>query len=77
MTEIRNRLLKSVPGGIFKILDSKNITQRELADSLGVCENTVSKYVSGKALPSVEVFALLIEKYGVTFEEIIRGGVSK
>ncbi|WP_420840761.1 helix-turn-helix domain-containing protein [Anaerocaecibacter muris] len=49
--QIRQRL-------IFEI-QSSGISQREIAIGLGVSEPTVSQYMSGRAMPSLETFANL------------------
>lgn len=38
-----------------RLMEEKNITQRELADKLYVSEVTVSKYVNGNMMPSVRM----------------------
>lgn len=38
-----------------RLMEEKNVTQRELADKLYVSEVTVSKYVNGNMMPSVRM----------------------
>lgn len=43
-----------------KQISSKNITQYELANKLGVSEMTISRYVTGRCLPSVYIINKLV-----------------
>ena len=51
----------------------KNMTQRELADTLLISDKTVSKWESGKGLPEVSLMRPLADALGVTVDELLAG----
>ena len=52
-------------------LKYSHISQKELAKKLGIDPSTVSKYVRGKAMPSLDVFTNLCEILDVSSDEIL------
>lgn len=48
------------------------MTQQELADELGLCQGTCSKWMSGQHLPVGLAKAALIEKYPEIYERILK-----
>ena len=54
----------------------KNLSQKELAESIGVAPSTYSLYESGKREPDVEKIKLLSEKLDVTADYLLFGNVS-
>lgn len=52
MTNVEYR--KQIGQRIYCTLMSKNIKQKELAAALGVTDNTISYFVSGKRTPNTE-----------------------
>lgn len=51
--------------------ESKNMTQNEIADILGVKSATVSKYESGTLEPNIEALKKLSELFEVTIDELL------
>ena len=47
------------------------LTQKQLAEQIGYTEKSVSKWESGSALPTLEVFLKLAEVFRVTLEEFL------
>lgn len=50
---------------------AKNLTQRDVAQKLGVKDNTISNWEKGKTEPDIEIFIRLCEIYGVDFAELL------
>ena len=57
-----------------EIMNDYRYTQRDLADTLGVAESTVSRYLKGQMAPSI--FAVINMSYalGCTIDELIDFG---
>ena len=53
-----------------KQISSKNITQYELANKLGVSEMTISRYVTGRCLPSVYIINKLVRALNCKPEDL-------
>ena len=51
----------------------KNLTQKELADILGVTYQAVSKWENGKNVPDIGTMKLISEKFNVNIDEILNG----
>ena len=51
----------------------KNITQQNLADSLGVSYKTVSNWENGRNMPDVSLFKPLCEQLGIKVNELLNG----
>ncbi|MBQ9458109.1 MAG: ATP-binding cassette domain-containing protein [Bacilli bacterium] len=51
----------------------KNLTQRELADTLGVTDKSVSKWENGRSLPDTKIMPRLCEVLGISVEELLEG----
>ena len=47
-------------------LDEKNMSQRQLAETIGVSPSRISDYVSGRAEPTLRVARLLCTTLGIT-----------
>ncbi len=69
LTEIFSENLKH-------LMDEKGITQKELADELGVAGATMTDYCNGRRLPKLEVLHALTTKYEITIDDILREGFS-
>ncbi|MGN1372970.1 MAG: helix-turn-helix domain-containing protein [Candidatus Coproplasma sp.] len=46
---------------LAEAIKSSELTQTQIAQKLGVRQPTVAQYVSGRAMPSLDTFALLCE----------------
>ena len=52
--------------------ESKNMTQVEIAESLGVKPATISKYESGALEPNIESLKRLAEIFNVSVDKLIK-----
>lgn len=65
---------QTIVGNFIKSLrKEKALTQRELAEKLGISEKTVSKWETGNGLPEVDLFLPLCKELGVTVNELLSG----
>lgn len=51
----------------------KNLTQKQLAEQLGVSDKTVSKWECGKCMPDYSVVKSLCQELGITVSELMDG----
>lgn len=51
----------------------KNLTQRQLADLVGVSDKAVSKWETGRGLPDASSMVPLCEALGINVNELLRG----
>ncbi|MCH5147903.1 MAG: helix-turn-helix transcriptional regulator [Clostridiales bacterium] len=58
---------------IKAIRKEKNLTQREVAERLGISEKTVSKWETGNGLPEVSLMLPLCELLGISVNELLSG----
>ena len=58
---------------ISKIRKEKNMTQKDLADKLGVTDRAVSKWENGRGLPDLSLIELLCKILGITLNEFFNG----
>ena len=49
------------------------LTQRQLADGLGISDKTVSKWECGNGLPEVSLMLPLCEALGITVNDLLSG----
>ena len=63
-----------VTGGTIKALrESRNMTQAELADKIGVSSKTISKWETAKGLPDITLLQPLAGALGVSVIELMNG----
>lgn len=53
---------------------AKGLTQRELAEALGLSNRTISKWECGDGLPELANILPLCELLDITADELLRGG---
>jgi transcriptional regulator with XRE-family HTH domain len=58
---------------ISSMRKERTLTQKELADKIGVTDKAVSRWETGKGFPDVSLLLSLAEALGVSVTEIIRG----
>ena len=58
---------------IATLRKEKELTQKELAEKLGVSDKTISKWECGKGLPDVSLILPLCELLGITVNELLSG----
>ncbi len=51
----------------------KNITQSQLAESLGITDKAVSKWENGKGMPDVSIMLSLCDELGINVNELLSG----
>ena len=56
---------------IKKLRENNNLTQKELANALGITQSALSKYEKGERLIKLQFIKRLSEYFGVTEGEII------
>ena len=65
-----------VTGAVIKALREKqNLTQKELAEQIGVSDKTVSKWETGKGLPDITLLEPLAGALGVSVTELLAGEI--
>jgi len=52
-------------------LNEKNMTQKELADEIGVSPSRISDFVSGRAIPNLRIASMLCSKLGINPSEMM------
>lgn len=62
---------------ISKERKNKNLTQKELADNLGISEKTISKWECGKGLPEVSLMQPLCKELDISVNELLNGAKDK
>ena len=58
---------------IAKLRKEKNLTQNELAESLGITDRAISKWENGRGMPDLSLLTPLCEKLGVSINELLSG----
>lgn len=56
------------------ILKEQNMSRRELAQVLGISEATVSRYISKKQMPTMEVIVNMAYELSISVDELIDFG---
>ena len=64
---------KSIGNFLAELRKEKGITQRDLADYLGVSDKTVSHWECDKYSPDISAIPVLADFFGVSCDEILRG----
>ena len=62
---------KDIQKRLFAAIKSSDLSQKELADKLGVNSSTISKYLHNNKCPSISTFAELCEILNVSSDEIL------
>ena len=62
---------------IAELRKEKNMTQRNLADKLGVTDRAISKWENGRGLPDVSLMKPLCEILGISVTELLNGERTK
>ena len=61
-------------GNLIRVLRlERGMTQRQLAEALGLCDKTVSKWERGLGCPDVSVLSRLAQLLGVGLEDLLNG----
>ena len=57
---------------LFEMRKKKNLTMRQLADSVGITESMVSLIESGQRCPSVKVLRRIAAALGCTLDDLLQ-----
>ena len=57
--------------------EQANLSQQDVADSLNISRQSVSKWENGKACPDIDNLAILSELYGVSLDYLIKDNQEK
>ena len=58
---------------ILSLRQERGLTQKQLAESLGLSDRTISKWERGLGLPDVSLLRELSAVFGVNIEQILAG----
>ena len=58
---------------IAELRKEKNMTQKELAESLGITDRAISKWENGRGMPDLSLLTPLCEILGVSINELLSG----
>ena len=58
---------------ILELRKEKNMTQKDLADQLGVTDRAISKWENGRGMPDVSLMKPLCDILGITVSELLCG----
>lgn len=58
---------------IYRLRTEKNMSQGDLADSLGVSRQSVSKWENGNSTPDLDKLVKMAKLFGVTLDELVSG----
>lgn len=64
---------KSIGSFIAVLRKAKGLTQRELADKLGISDKAVSRWERDETAPDLSLIPAIAEIFGVTSDELLRG----
>lgn len=59
---------------IKKVRKSRNLTQQDMADKLGISRQAVSNWENDKNLPDIEMLITMSQVFHLTLDELILGG---
>lgn len=59
-----------VPCKLYQIRVAKNISQRELAEAIGVGRNTITRIELGSVVPNLDTCKRICKYLGVTLDEV-------
>ncbi|MEJ9159419.1 helix-turn-helix transcriptional regulator, partial [Paenibacillus graminis] len=62
----------TVGQNIRKLRDERNITQQQIADSLGVTFQAVSKWECGTTVPDITLLPEIAAYFSVTIDELFK-----
>ncbi len=64
----------SIGEKLVQLRKSKNLTQKEVAENIGVSYQAVSKWERNENLPDALLLVQIADLYEVTVDELLRGG---
>ena len=76
ITEMSNENLSKMAQFISDLRKEKKLTQKELAEKLGVTDKAVSKWERGLSCPDIALLSKLSQILGVTTSELLNGEIA-
>lgn len=64
---------KRIGGFLRELRKERNVTQEQLAETLGVSSRTVSRWETGSNLPDLDLLMTLADYHGVELRELLDG----
>ena len=61
------------PEILRSLMNSKNLTMKELGELVGKSESSISYWLSGKVMPRISVIQKLADIFNITTDELIYG----
>ena len=58
---------------ILQLRKEKNMTQKELAEKLGVTDRAISKWENGRGMPELSLMKALCDELGISVNELLSG----
>ena len=65
--------MESIGQRIKEMREVRGFTQKQLADLIGVAQNTISQYENGTAKTSIEIIVKLAKVLDTTTDYLLRG----
>ena len=62
----------SIGRNLTILMYDRKIKQKELAEYLGVSQQTISKFINGEKIPSLARLMQIAERLNVTLDELVR-----
>lgn len=53
------------------LIEDRHLTQKEIASSVGIAQNTLSSYINGKRQPDLQMLCLLAEYFNVSTDYLL------
>lgn len=75
-TDLREETKVAFAENLYYLRKKNRITQEELADSLDVSRQSVSKWETGEAYPETEKLIALCDKFNVSLDDLLRGDLT-
>ena len=73
---VSRELCESVAENLRKLIQRNKISQKELADRVGVTAASMTDYCKGRRLPTVEFMVALKKLYGISIDEFLTQSIS-
>lgn len=59
---------------LVNILEEENMTQKELADAIGITKSAISKYINKQRMPSLKNIINMSDVLNISIDELIYFG---
>lgn len=65
-------VMKIFSKNLKRIMEEDKITQKELADDIGVSQQVISKYIRGESIPSLTIAINIADVLFCSIEDLIK-----